>query len=342
VPGRGAPHDKSGIVLHAGALQVLHAITAGAVPVGLVVVIEGEEECGGSLEQLVAQRPELFAADVYVIADGGNEQVGVPVLEVSTRGVVQLGVEVSALFAPVHSGIFGGAAPDALVALMRMVASLHDDEGNVAVGGLHAFDWPGADTDHGLLRQAAGVLDGVELVGDGPVSSRLWSRPAISVIGVDAPPMMGAVNALVPRARARLSMRVAPGAIPEVEAQTLRDHLRAVAPWGVRVTFDEEELGEPWSTGTDGPAFGAARAAMSQAFGAEPGTIGSGGAIPLLSALQRVNPAAEFVLWGAEDGAHANIHSANESVDLAELERCLLASCLFLLSLGASPPDGRG
>lgn len=333
--GRGAADDKSGIAIHAATLQVLRQLCGDALPVGLTVVIEGEEECGGHLDQLVAARPELFRADVCVIADGGNEQVGVPVLEVSTRGAVQMDVTVESLRSPVHSGLFGGAAPDALVALMRMVATLHDDEGNVTVTGLHGFDWPGQDTDEDVFRTAAGVPDGVELIGEGSLASRLWSRPSITVIGVDAPTLATAMNALVPRATARLSMRIAPGSNPAVEAQTLRDHLRAVAPWGVRVTISENELGPSWSTRTDGPAFAQAAAAMADAFGATPHTIGSGGAIPLLHTLQQVNPDAEFVLWGAEDGEHANIHSANESVDLAELERAVVAACLFLLRLGA-------
>jgi cysteinylglycine-S-conjugate dipeptidase len=333
--GRGAADDKSGVVINAGALQVLRALCGDDLPVGVTVIIEGEEECGGHLDQLVAAEPEMFRADVCVIADGGNEQVGVPVLEVSTRGAVQLDLTVESLCAPVHSGLFGGAAPDALVALMRMVATLHDDAGNVVVSGLHSFDWPGPDTEESVFRTAAGVPSGVELVGEGPLSSRLWARPSITVIGIDAPTMANAMNALVPRATARLSMRIAPGSDAATEAQTLQDHLRAVAPWGVRLTISENELGPSWSTGTDGPAFARASAAMAEAFGSVPHAIGSGGAIPLLHTLQQVNPGAEFVLWGAEDGEHANIHSANESVDLAELERAVLASSLFLLSLGA-------
>jgi acetylornithine deacetylase/succinyl-diaminopimelate desuccinylase-like protein len=338
--GRGAADDKSGIVINAGTLQVLRRLRGDDLPVGVTVVIEGEEECGGHLDQLVASRPDMFRADVCVIADSGNEQVGVPVLDISTRGVVQVDVTVESLRAPVHSGLFGGGAPDALVALMRMVATLHDDAGNVTVTGLHQFDWPGADTDEHLFRRAAGVRDGVALTGDGPLSSRLWSRPAINVIGIDAPSIADSMSALVPRATARLSMRIAPGSDAEREVQTLRDHLRSVAPWGVHATVTTTEVGPSWSTGTDGPAFAHAAAAMAEVYGATPQPIGSGGAIPLLRTLQQVNPDAEFVLWGAEDGAQANIHSANESVDLAELERAVLASCVFCLRLGTGATHG--
>ncbi len=337
--GRGAADDKSGIALHAATLQVF----AGRPPVGVKVVIEGEEETDSNLEQVVAADPERFHADVYVIGDGGNEEVGVPVIEVTTRGFVAFDVTVATLSRPVHSGIFGGGAPDALLALVRMLATMHDDGGSVAVAGLTGHPWAGGSTDESLLRRAAGVLDGVSLMGTGPLASRLWSQPAISVIGLDAPRVAGAVNALVPRASATVSMRVPHGADPAREAAVLQEHLRSVAPWGVHLTFGEVRSGEPWRTRDDGPALAAARESMREVYGSDPELIGSGGSIPLLNALQRVNPDAEFVLWGAEDGAQANIHSADESVDLAELERVVKAQCLLLSRLGsraASPAAG--
>jgi acetylornithine deacetylase/succinyl-diaminopimelate desuccinylase-like protein len=329
--GRGAADDKSGIAIHAAALQAFD----GRPPVGVRVVVEGEEETDSHLDSFVEQHPELFAADVYVIGDGGNEEVGVPVLEVTTRGAVSFDVEVRTLQRPVHSGLFGGGAPDALTALIRMLATLHDDAGDVAVPGLYGHEWPGTGTDEQLFRTAAGLLDGAELVGSGSLASRLWSRPAVSVIGLDAPRVEGAVNALVPRARATVSMRIPPGADPDTESEILLAHLRAAAPWGVEVTFGEVRAWEGWRTRDDGPGFAAAADAMAAVYGRRPGTIGSGGSIPLLTTLQNLNPDAEFVLWGAEDGAGANIHSADESVDLAELERAALAEALFLARLGS-------
>jgi len=338
--GRGAADDKSGIALHAATLQAF----GGRPPVGVKVVIEGEEETDSHLDSLVASSPELFDADVFVIGDGGNEEVGVPVIEVSTRGFAAFDVAVAALEQPVHSGLFGGGAPDALLALVRMLATLHDDHGSVAVPGLAAFDWEGGQTDERLFRRAAGVLDDVKLVGVGSLAGRLWSRPAISVIGLDAPRVAGAVNALVPKARATVALRVPPGADPEVEAKVLQEHLTSVAPWGVRVEFGPVGTGAPWRTRDTGPVINKARQAMREVYGAEPQIIGSGGSIPLLNALQQVNPAAEFVLWGAEDGAQANIHSGNESVDLAELERAVIAQCRLLTLMGeaeASSEPGR-
>jgi acetylornithine deacetylase/succinyl-diaminopimelate desuccinylase-like protein len=328
--GRGAADDKSGIAMHAATLQALGSDLS----VGLKVVIEGEEETESHLEAFALANSGLFSADVYVIADGGNEQVGEPVIEVTTRGGVVLDVEVSTLERPVHSGLFGGGAPDALLALMRMLATLHDEAGDVAVPGLAGADWDGGDTDEELFRRASGMLPGQPLVGTGRLSSRLWSRAAISVIGLDAAPTHGAVNALAPRAKATVSMRIPPGADADRQRQLLTDHLLAAAPWGVSVDVQPTAVWPGWSTSPDGPAMTTARSAMADVYGKETEVIGSGGSIPLLTTLAEINPAAEFVLWGAEDGAEANIHSADESVDLAELERAALAQTVFLHRLG--------
>ncbi len=328
--GRGAADDKSGIAMHAATLQAL----GDDVSVGLRVVIEGEEETDSHLEAFALANPELFTADVYVIADGGNEEVGEPVIEVTTRGGVVLDVEVSTLERPVHSGLFGGGAPDALLALMRLLATLHDGAGDVAVAGLAGSEWAGGDTDEELFRRASGMLPGQPLVGTGRLSSRLWSRPAISVIGLDAAPTHGAVNALAPRAKAIVSMRIPPGADAHRECQLLTDHLLAAAPWGVSVDVKPTAVWPGWSTSPDGPAMTAARVAMADVYGKPTEVIGSGGSIPLLTTLAEINPAAEFVLWGAEDGKQANIHSADESVDLEELERATLAQTVFLHRLG--------
>jgi acetylornithine deacetylase/succinyl-diaminopimelate desuccinylase-like protein len=180
------------------------------------------------------------------------------------------------------------------------------------------------------------MLPDQQLIGTGRLASRLWSRPAISVIGLDAAPTTGAVNALAPRAKAIVSMRIPPDVDAQRQCQVLTDHLEAAAPWGVRVSVEPTSVWPGWSTAPDGPAMLTAREAMSEVYGKPTGVIGSGGSIPLLTTLAGINPAAEFVLWGAEDGAQANIHSADESVDLAELERAALAQTLFLHRLGSS------
>ncbi len=329
--GRGAADDKSGIAMHAATLQAFD----GHPPVTLRIVIEGEEETDSHLEPFVQSHPDMFTADVFVIADGGNDVVGHPIVCTDLRGVAAVTVEVRTLDQAVHSGMFGGVAPDALLALIRMLATLHDDAGDVAIPQLVGGPWAGGEIDESMFRTMAGVRDGVELVGTGSVNSRLVSRPAITVIGLDAPSVDGAVNAVVPHARATVSLRIPPGSSASTEMAVLVQHLQDAAPWGVDVDIVDAGTGEPFSTRSDGPALQHAMAAMTQAYEVAATTSGSGGSIPLLNTLQKLSPAGEFVIWGAEDAKQANIHSANESVDLQELEHAVLAQVLFLDRLGS-------
>jgi acetylornithine deacetylase/succinyl-diaminopimelate desuccinylase-like protein len=329
--GRGTADDKSGIAMHAAVLRAF----GGRPPVGLKVMIEGEEETGrGTLEAFVARNPELFAADAIVIADSGNWKIGEPTLTTSLRGLAAVDVEVETLAGPVHSGVFGGATPDAMIVLARMLATLHDERGAVAIEGLAGREWDGRGVDEPEFRGNAGVLDGVELIGRGSLAERLYTRPSVNAIGIDAPPVEGAANAIVPRARASVSLRLAPSEDPAHARALLRAHLEAAAPWGARVTVTESHLARGYEARDDGPAFGAALAAMEGAYGKPAVKVGSGGSIPLVTVLASAVPQAEFLIWGAEDEGAA-IHSANERVDLAELERAALAQALFLERLGA-------
>ncbi|HVQ17847.1 MAG TPA: M20/M25/M40 family metallo-hydrolase, partial [Actinomycetes bacterium] len=333
--GRGAADDKSGIAMHAATLKAFQ----GAPPVHLKIVVEGEEETDSHLDEFVQAHPELFAADVFVIADGGNDKVGHPTICTALRGVAAVTVEVRTLKQAVHSGMFGGAAPDALVALIRMLATLHDSAGDVAVAGLTTGEWDGAELSEEQLREMAGVLEGVGLVGSGSINSRLVSKPSVTVIGLDAPSVHGGVNALVPRARAKVSLRVPPGTDAQTELDTLTSHLKTVAPWGVEVSFSDPSIGAAFATRSDGPALAAARSAMTRAYGRPAQDSGSGGSIPLLNTLQSLCPDGEFIVWGAEDAMAANIHSADESVDLTELHHAALAQVLFLAQLGSTAPQ---
>jgi acetylornithine deacetylase/succinyl-diaminopimelate desuccinylase-like protein len=327
--GRGAADDKSGIIMHAGALRTLGADCR----VGVKILIEGQEEIGcGSLDEFVARRPELVAADAIVIADSGNHSLGVPTLTTSLRGMAAVDVEVETLTGPVHSGSFGGAAPDALVALCRIVATLHDEAGDVAVKGLDRIAYAGADYETNAYRTHAGVLPGVELIGDGSIADRLFAGPSINVIGIDAPPTDGALNALVPRARARVSVRLAPGQDPAKALRLVTRHLRAAAPWGARVKVTPSGTGEGFLARSDGPAYAAAAGALRAAFGRDVVQFGHGGSIPLVATLKSIVPGAEMILWGAEEPL-CKIHAPNESVDLGELQRMVLAEALFLAGL---------
>jgi acetylornithine deacetylase/succinyl-diaminopimelate desuccinylase-like protein len=327
--GRGAADDKSGIIMHSGALLALGADS----PVGVKVLIEGQEECGrGGIEEFVKANAELLKADVIVISDVGNYSLGVPTLTTSLRGMAALDVEVETLAGAVHSGMFGGPAPDALIALARMIATLHDADGTVAVQGLNVDEYNGADYDETAYRNDAGVLFGVDLIGAGTVAERLYGRPSINVIGIDAPAVDGAANVLIPKARARVSVRLTPGQDPAEAQAAVAKHVEAVAPWHVKVKVTPGGVGEGFLARTDGPAYAAAAAAMAAAFQKEVVHYGVGGSIPLVAAFLAAQPGAEMILWGCEE-PQCKIHAPDESVDLAELERCVLAETLFIAEL---------
>jgi cysteinylglycine-S-conjugate dipeptidase len=332
--GRGAADDKAGIAAHLAAVR-----THGAdLPVGVTVLVEGEEEVGSpTLEAFLDEHQALLAADVIVIADSGNWDIGEPALTTSLRGLVDCVVEVRTLDHGVHSGMYGGAVPDALGAMVRLLASLHDDEGNVAVQGLHAG--PAADVDYPLerIRAESGIKDGVSLIGTGPVVERLWTKPAISVIGIDATRTADASNTLIPSAKAKISVRLAPGDNTKQAMQRLREHLESNVPWGAELTFTPGDAGEPTQIDATGPAYDAARAAFREAWdGVEPVDMGVGGSIPFIAAFREAFPEAAVLVTGVED-PDTRAHGANEGLHLAEFERVCVAEALLLRNLATSP-----
>ena len=324
--GRGAADDKAGVVAHIGALRVL----GDELGVGVTVFVEGEEEVGSPTftDFLRTYRAEL-AADVIVVADSSNWRVGVPGLTTSLRGLVDVDVEVAVLDHAVHSGMFGGAILDAPTLLARLIATLHDEAGDVAVAGLVTAPDPTVDYDEQAFRTDAGVLDGVRLAGSGPLTARLWTKPALSVIGFDAPRVAGASNTITPRATAKLSLRIAPGQDPLAALAALRSHLMQHAPFGARVTVVDGSLGKAFQAPTDSPAMQAARWAFEQAWGSAPVDIGIGGSIPFIADLLEVYPDAAILVTGVED-PDSRAHGADESVHLGELERVVLAEVLLL------------
>jgi acetylornithine deacetylase/succinyl-diaminopimelate desuccinylase-like protein len=293
------------------------------------------EETESNLEDFVRAHPELFGCDVFLICDMGNLTVGEPVLSTALRGDVACEVTVRTLQHLLHSGVFGGAAPDAMMALAKLLSTLVDDAGDVAVEGVSRHVWDGADLGEEDFRAGADLLDGVELIGSGTIAERLWANPSISAIGVDMTSVAGSSNVLVPAARAKLSMRVVPGADPDKELDALVHHLRTHAPWGAQVEVRRTKAAPPFTCRTDGPAYAAARLALRAAYGRPVGEAGSGASIPLLRTLQEAAPGAEFILWGPEDVAKARIHASDESVDPAEIERMIVAQALFIENLAA-------
>jgi acetylornithine deacetylase/succinyl-diaminopimelate desuccinylase-like protein len=328
--GRGTSDDKAGIVVHLGAV-LAHD---GNPPVGVKLIVEGEEEIGSAhLEDFLVEYHELLAADVIVIADSINWATGRPSLTTSLRGLVDCVVEVRTLDHAVHSGAFGGAVPDAITALGRLLATLHDDTGNVAIAGLVSGDADPLDLTDAELRSQAGVVDGVQLIGDGTLTARMWMKPAISVLAVDAPPISEAINQLVPVARAKVSMRLAPGDDPTRAMAALVDHLERNAPWGARVKVSPGARGDAFALDTTGPAYDAFREAFRVAWGVDTLDIGVGGSIPFVAAFSEQYPDAAILLTGVGDHL-SRAHGPNESQDLDELRRGALAEAIALRLLG--------
>ena len=329
--GRGVVDDKAGIAVHLAALRAFD----GRPPVGVTLFIEGEEEVGSpTLRALLEQHGEELAADLYVIADSGNWDVGVPAITTTLRGLVDCEVTVRTLDHALHSGQYGGVAPDALTALCRLVATLHDERGNVAIAGL--VSRPGPDLEYPADRLAAesGVLPGVDYLGDGPVTERLWTRPAVSVIGIDATPVDRASNTLAPSARAKISLRLAPGQDPQAAMDALVAHLETHAPWHARVEVTRGEAGAPGEVPLEGPYAQAAVAAFTASWGRAPVSVGQGGSIPMVADFQQFFPAATVLVTAVAD-PDSRMHGIDESLDLGDFGHACLAEALLLATLAA-------
>jgi acetylornithine deacetylase/succinyl-diaminopimelate desuccinylase-like protein len=324
--GRGSSDDKSGVIMHLGMLRAF----GGKPPVGVKFFFEGEEEVGSShLEDFLHKYSDQIRSDVIVIADAGTWRVGAPAITTSLRGITACVVEVRTLNSAVHSGQFGGAFPDAITTLCHLLASLHDEGGNVAVPGLVAYESDPLDLTEDEVRQQAGTVAGLKSIGDGGWTSRMWSKPAISVLAIDAPRISEAINQLVPVAAAKVSMRLAPGQDGKAAEDALRRHLEANVPWGAELTVRSDGFGDAFALATDAPAFAAFREAMEAVWGTPPVEMGSGGSIPFVAAFSAQMPDAPVILIGAGDPTSA-FHGPNESQHLGDLEKSIVAEAVAL------------
>ena len=326
---RGSADDKGGVALHVAALRVFD----GKPPVGVKVFIEGEEEVGSpSMPTLLDRYRDELAADVYVVADSVNWEVGKPSLTTSLRGVADCQVTVSTLAEGLHSGQFGGVVPDALTALCRLLATLHDDAGNVAIEGLVTGTAPDLDYPEDRLLEETGLLEGVSQIGDGSVVERMWFKPAASVLAIDATPVAKASNTLIPSARAKVSVRLVPGQDPAAAAKALEEHLRRNAPWGAHVDVVAGQCGAPGRITLEGERVEAAKTAFREAFGVDAVEIGCGGSIPIVAEFADRNPGA-LVLVTAVTDPNSRMHGIDESLDLGDFAKAALAETLLLNNL---------
>ena len=331
--GRGAADDKAGIMAHLAALRA----HSGKLPVGVTVFVEGEEEIGSdSLPTILERHGEKLRADAIVLADSTNWAIGEPALTTTLRGMIRVVVTVTTLDHGIHSGMFGGPVPDAITALVRLLATMHDDTGNVAVAGLKEGVAADLDYDEARLRAESGLLDGVDLIGSGSILSRIWTKPSITTIGIDAPTVATSSNTLVPTASAKISMRLAPDEFDLDGFEALKKHLLDHAPWGARVEVHLDDRGNGFAAHAQGPVYDQARAAFADAWGVQPVDIGVGGSIPFVAAFAEKFPQAAILVTGVED-PDARAHGANESLHLGEFEKVCVAEAVLLARLGALP-----
>lgn len=333
--GRGAADDKAGVVAHVAAIRALRD-AVGDPDVGIAVFIEGEEEFGSrSFGALLERHRDLLAADVIVVADSDNWSVDVPSLTIALRGNVTFSLTVSTLEHASHSGMYGGAVPDAMLAAIALLATLHDAHGSVAVAGLTSHDVAVPEITEDRLRTDTGLLDGVSPIGHGPFLHRIWSQPAITVTGIDAPSVRNASNTLSPTVTVKVSARVAPGQRASEAFAAIEKHLRDLAPFGARVEISSVDLGDPFLVDVDGWAADEALVAMREAWGAEPVLAGVGGSIPFIAQLRETFTDAHVLVTGVED-PQTRAHSPNESLHLGVFHRAVLTEALLLARLNSA------
>ncbi|UUT35212.1 dipeptidase [Microbacterium elymi] len=334
--GRGAADDKAGVMVHIGALRALREALGDDLDLGVALFIEGEEEAGSrSFASFLADNADALRADVIVVADSGNWDAVTPALTVSLRGNARFTMTVCTLEHASHSGMFGGAVPDAMMATVRLLSTLWDEDGAVAVEGLTVRDaaTPTTYTEQ-TLRDEAGLPEGVQPVGRDSILSRIWNKPSITVTGIDAPSVRNASNTLSPEISVVISARVAPGQAAGDAYQAIAAHLRAHAPFGAQLEFGDVDLGDGFLVDTSGWAVADARDSFRDGYGVEPVDLGVGGSIPFIADLVRTFPEAQILVTGVED-PHARAHSPNESLHLDTFRHALLAEALLLERLDA-------
>lgn len=333
--GRGAADDKAGVMAHIASIRAFVESEGADFDLGLVLFIEGEEEFGSrSFKNFLLKHRSEMAADVIVVADSDNWDVNTPALTVALRGNATFRLTVRTLQHASHSGMFGGAAPDAMLAMVRLLSTLHDENGSVAVEGLTSFDGETPEYPESQLNLEAAFVDGVSSIGTGSILSRLWYQPSITVTGIDAPSVANASNTLIPSVSVRISSRIAPGQTANDAFEALERHCRAHVPFGAEVVIDDVDRGEPFLVDTSGWAVAEAKDAMARAWGVEPVETGIGGSIPFISDLVELFPDAQILVTGVED-PDSRAHSPNESLHLGVFRRAVLTEAVLLSTLNS-------
>ena len=330
--GRGAADDKAGVITHLAAIEALKSVAGEDFDLGISIFIEGEEEAGSrTFRAFLDENKAKLAADVIIVADSMNWSPEIPALTVSLRGMVSQEITVRTMEHAVHSGMFGGAVPDAMIPMLRVLASLHDEKGSVAVSGLKTYKFEDLPYTEANLREESSLLPQVSQIGEGGIMERIWGKPSITVIGLDVPSVAMSSNTLLPQVSAKISLRIASGQDPDEALELLREHLKANIPFGAVLEFGKIETGKPYMADTSGWASILAKETLGAAFGNPAIEIGIGGSIPFIADLTEVFPDAQILVTGVED-ADSRAHSPNESVHLLGLKNAMVAEALFLVS----------
>lgn len=325
--GRGTGDDKAGIAVHLAAVDAWKA--AGGLPLNVKFLIEGEEEIGSAnLDRFLQTHRERLGADVLVVCDTVNVDTGVPSLTNSLRGMVAVDVLVSALRGPVHSGLWGGPLPDPAIGLAKMIATLVDDEGRITLPGLYDSVRPLSDAERASIdalpvnaetfKHQSGLLEGIELLGDGNPYAVNWRQPALTVTAIQASSRKDARNIVNHEAWAQISVRLVPDQDPDAVRTALIEHLHRVCPWGLKLEVKPDSDAAPWYTATDHPAFQAALRALEAGYGRPAMVMGGGGSIPIVQSLCDAMGGGPALLLGIED-PYTNAHGIDESVSLEDL-----------------------
>ncbi len=331
---RGIVDDKAGIVTHLAAVEAWLR-TTGSLPVNVKLIVEGEEEIGSDhLEEFLKTHKDKLRADVIVLTDTANLDQGIPSLTYRLRGILNMEVEIAGLDHPLHSGMWGGPIPDPVQAMAKVLGSLIGDDGRIAVPGIYDDVRPLSAVeksaieklpfDEAHFRSDAGVLDGVKLAGERGYTpyEQMWARPNVTVIALEASPIKGSSNQLVPSARARVSVRLVPDMQPEKVARLVSEHIKRVVPWGMQVKIKNEGGAPGWICVPEGPAFDAAKRALAKGFGRDVALIGAGGSIPFVGPFAAAFGGAPALLVGLEDPI-CNAHSENESLNLVDWRKAM-------------------
>ena len=327
--GRGVSDDKSGIITHLYAIRALQEL-ASEVDLGVSIFIEGEEEAGSeSFDNFLAENREDLAADLIIVADSANWSTEIPALTTSLRGVVSQVFTVKTLDHAVHSGMFGGPLPDAMTAMIKLLATLTTEAGDVAVKGLHSTKCDDLPLEEAEFSALAGLLEGVKPMGTKSLVQQTWGEPAITVIGIDAPTVALSSNTAQPSISAKVSMRIAPDQDPLEALKLLQQHLLDHAPFGAHVELGAVEKG-PGYLAKEGWGSTLAHEAFSAAWPQKSVNIGIGGSIPFISTFATMFPSAEIMVTGVEE-PDSRAHSPNESQHLPTLKRAMTAEALLLL-----------